>query len=61
MTLPTPADLAALPPAHLPDGCLCAARSAEGCQLLQRNLARFWGQEEPRGKRCRCRCHKGKP
>ena len=58
-TLPTPADLAALPPLTepLPATCLCPWPSAHGCMALRRNLARWWGTEEPEGEVCECPCH----
>ncbi len=62
-TLPTAADLAALPPLAqpLPEGCLCPTRSATGCHLLRMNLARWWGEAEPEGDACGCPCHAEEP
>lgn len=58
-TLPTPAEIAALPPLSrpLPEGCYCACPSAEGCQLLRKVAALWWGNPEPEGDACGCSCH----
>lgn len=57
MNFPTAAELSRFPARPLPEGCRCACPSAEGCQALKINLARYWERTEPKGPRCRCRCH----
>lgn len=61
-TFPTPADLAALPPLTqpLPARCSCPWPTPGGCLVLRRNLARWWGEEEPEGEECGCGCHQEK-